>query len=62
MNNHTFIHFPTTYQESRSYFREQLKKVKKTWPTAVLDKHFISEAEDLSIDWITAEPIKKKED
>jgi len=61
MNNHTFIHFPTTYQESRSYFREQLKKLKKTWPTAVLDKHFISETEDLSIDWITAEPIKKKE-
>ncbi len=61
MNNHTSIHFPTIYQESRSYFREQLKKVKKTWPTAVLDKHFISEAEDLSIDWITAEPIKKKE-
>ena len=61
MNNHTFIHFPTTYQESRTYFREQLKKVKKTWPTAVLDKHFISETEDLSIDWITAKPIKKKE-
>ena len=61
MNNQTFIHFPTTYQESRTYFREQLKKVKKTWPTAVLDKHFISESEDLSIDWITAEPIKKKE-
>ena len=61
MNKHTSIHFPTTYQESRSYFREQLKKVKKIWPTAVLDKHFISETEDLSIDWITAEPIKKKE-
>ena len=61
MNNYTSIHFPTTYQESRSYFRGQLKKVKKAWPTAALDKHFILESEDLSIDWITAEPIKKKE-
>ncbi len=61
MNNHTSIHFPTTYQESRSYFREQLKKIIKIWPNAALDKHFISETEDLSIDWITAEPIKKKE-
>ena len=61
MNNHTSIHFPTTYQESRSYFRDQLKKIITIWPTAELDKHFILETKDLSIDWITAEPVKKKE-
>jgi len=61
MNNNKSIHFPTSYQESRTYFRDQLKKVKKIWPTAELDTHFISEPEDLSIDWITADPIKKKE-
>lgn len=61
MNKETSILFPTSYQESRSAFRNQLGDIKKVWPSANLDKHYISEGEDLTIDWITAEPIRKKE-
>lgn len=61
MNNISSIHFPTSYQESRAYFRNQLDKVKEDWPSATLAKHFISEGEDLTIDWITAHPINRKE-
>ncbi len=55
------IHFPTSYQESRAYFYEQLAKIRQKWPSAALDRHFISEMDDLSIDWISAEPEGRKD-
>ncbi|HDD61888.1 MAG TPA: DUF2817 domain-containing protein [Chloroflexi bacterium] len=59
MNTANSIYFPTSYQESRIYFRAQLEKVKKVWPSATLDKYLISDGEDLTIDWITAQPIRQ---
>ena len=61
MNTANSIHFPPTYRDSRTYFRGQLDRIKKIWTSASLDKYFIDEEKDLSIDWISAEPIKKKE-
>jgi len=61
MNTTTSICFPATFQESRTYFRSQLENVKKIWPSATLSKHTISEAEDLTIDWITTNPVRQKE-
>ena len=51
------IYFPTSYQDSRKYFREQLESIKNIWPSARLDSHAISESEDLTIDWITADAV-----
>ncbi|RLD00855.1 MAG: hypothetical protein DRI65_16090 [Chloroflexota bacterium] len=59
MNTANSIYFPTSYQESRIYFRAQMEKVKKVWPSATLDKYLISDGEDLTIDWITAQPIRQ---
>ena len=61
MNAANSIYFPPTYRDSRTYFRGQLGKIKEIWPSVVLDKYFIDEEKDLSIDWITAEPIKNSE-
>jgi len=61
MNNFPSIHFPTSYLESRVYFRKQLEIVKKIWTSAKLEECSISEDEDLTIDWITANPNRKKE-
>ncbi|MCJ7734525.1 MAG: M14 family metallopeptidase [Anaerolineales bacterium] len=55
------IYFPTSYQDSRKYFREQLESIKKIWPSARLDSHTISESEDLTIDWITADAVGSRE-
>ncbi len=61
MNKHSQIHFPTSYLESRSYFRDQLGNIRNIWPSAVLEKRSISDDEDLTIDWIKAEPAKNKD-
>ncbi len=61
MNKYNSIHFSSSYQESRSYFHGQLGSLKKIWPSASLGRKIISTDEDLSIDWITADPIHKKE-
>jgi hypothetical protein len=57
----TSIYFPETYLDSRNYFHDQLDRIKSVWPKAILDRHFISQEEDLSIDWIDTDPDRKKE-
>ncbi|MCK5795069.1 MAG: DUF2817 domain-containing protein [Anaerolineales bacterium] len=59
MNTANSIYFPQTYRDSRTYFRNQIDKIKKIWPSATLDKYLISDGEDLTIDWITAQPIRQ---
>ncbi len=59
--NNSSINFPTSYLESRSYFRDQLENIRNTWPSAVLEKRSISDNEDLTIDWIKAEPAKNED-
>jgi hypothetical protein len=61
MPNLSSIHFPTSYQGSRTYFRVHLERIKKIWPGAEYSTQLISAADDLTIDWITANPIKKKQ-
>ena len=61
MNTANSIYFPPTYQDSKAYFRDQLERIRAVWPSAKLDNYAISDADELTIDWITAEPIRKKE-
>ena len=56
----TEIFFPETYHSSRSYFIDQLEVIKSYWPDAVLKRHIIDPEEDLSIDWIDADPAREK--
>jgi predicted deacylase len=52
--------FPASYEESRARFRQSLDRVQTIWPSARLASHPLSGDEHLTIDWIEAEPLKKK--
>jgi hypothetical protein len=52
--------FPNTYEESREIFLKSFSIIQGKWPQAELKKEFISESEDLSIDWIHAQPTEEK--
>jgi hypothetical protein len=55
-------HFPASYESSRDRFREDLAIVRAHWPEAHLDGYAVlSNNEDLSIDWIIAEPSERKQ-
>lgn len=53
--------FPTSYQESREEFLEELEKIKGLWPGARLESQLICPEEDLHLDWIVADAISSKE-
>jgi predicted deacylase len=53
--------FPNTYEESRSRFRNTLNYIQTMWQTAQLRAQRIGTSDDLSVDWITAEPTTSKE-
>ena len=55
------IQFPSSYQESRVYFHSQLESIKDIWPSAALNKYSVSGTGDLTIDWISADPIMNKD-
>jgi len=57
----TSIYFPETYLDSRNYFHDQLDRIKAGFPEAILQRHIISNDEDLSIDWIDTDPERSKE-
>jgi hypothetical protein len=52
---------PSTYQESRRRFREDLEAIRRFWPSAHLEHFVINGSEKLTIDWIVAEARKQKE-
>jgi hypothetical protein len=53
--------FPETYEASRARFRDDLAAVQSHWPQAQLFRRCLSGDEDLSIDWIYADALKKNE-
>ena len=55
------ITIPETYTASRTQFYNSLAAVQKLWPAAHLEKHVLAGNEDLSIDWIWADALEKKE-
>lgn len=53
--------FPAGYEESRARFRQNLERVQRRWPSARLNQHRLTGDEDLTIDWLEAEPLEKSE-
>ncbi len=53
-------YFPASYEESRERFRLSLDLLRSKWPDARLETYTLKEHPDLTIDWIWAEPRKKK--
>ena len=53
--------FPTGYEASRAQFRQYLEGVRARWPSARLAQHRLAGDEDLTIDWLEAEPLEQCE-
>jgi hypothetical protein len=55
--------FPGSYEESRARFRGEIHRVRQLWPGARLGGHRLALAEDddLTIDWIEADPLERRE-
>ena len=55
--------FPGSYEESRARFRGEIHRVQRLWPSARLGGHRLAPAEDddLTIDWIEADPLERRE-
>jgi Protein of unknown function (DUF2817) len=49
--------FPRSYEGSRARFRRNLDRVQQFWSNARLVAHRISNQEELTIDWIQADPL-----
>jgi hypothetical protein len=52
---------PSTYEDSRKRFREYLPILRKIYPRVGLDKHVLTTAKDLSIDWLKADALQHRE-
>jgi len=52
---------PVSYEESRLRFRSSLPIPQILWPAVSLYSHFLSNEDDLSIDWIAADALKSKD-
>jgi predicted deacylase len=52
---------PSTYRESRQYFRDNLKTIRRFWPTARLERAEIGNSGDLTMDWFLAHAQKRRE-
>lgn len=50
--------FPSSYEESRARFQQYVEQVQPRWPTARLGQHRLPGDEDLTIDWLEAEPVE----
>jgi len=55
------LSFPSGYEDSRARFRNYLDRVRGRWPSARLGQHRLAGDEDLTIDWLQAEPAEGKE-
>ena len=53
--------FPAGYEESRVRFRQNLERVQRRWPNARLNQHRLAGDEDLTIDWLQADPLERSE-
>ena len=53
--------FSETYEASRARFQDSLSLVQDLWPQAKLSQHRLPDEEDLSIDWIYTDALKKND-
>jgi hypothetical protein len=53
--------FPSGYEDSRAHFRQYLEQVQRRWPGARLGQHRLAGEEDLTIDWLQAEPLEGRD-
>ncbi len=53
--------FPDSYEASRVRFRQSLGQIQRQWPMARLVEQRLSVEQDLTIDWIEAEPLARKD-
>jgi predicted deacylase len=56
--NNVSLAFPSSYEDSRARFRQYLELVQRRWPGARLGQHRLRGDEDLTIDWLEAEPVE----
>ncbi len=52
---------PTSYEDSRQRFKQNIADIRRCWSSARLEHHALDGQEDLSIDWILADARKRKE-
>jgi hypothetical protein len=52
------LSIPADYQSSRQRFRDNLNRIRGTYPTATLHSFPVANPTDLTIDWIDAEPSR----
>ncbi|MFC2064492.1 M14 family metallopeptidase [Chloroflexota bacterium] len=50
---------PESYNQSRDLFIQSLESIREIWPQAAHSSFLISEADNLTIDWISSKPIEK---
>ena len=55
------INIPESYEDSRQSFRDYLSALYGIWPNARLDKYSLTTADDLSIDWLQADALRRRE-
>ena len=55
------IALPESYERSREAFRARLETVRDRWPGARLLSHPLPDGDEVTIDWIAAEALEKKE-
>jgi hypothetical protein len=52
---------PAAYEESRMRFCARLETIRARWSNARLSSHSLAGEDDLTIDWLHAEPLQSKE-
>ncbi|MEJ2598507.1 MAG: M14 family metallopeptidase [Anaerolineales bacterium] len=53
--------FPESYEASRDRFRENYALIQERWPSAHLESRALSGDEDLTIDWLVADALERRE-
>jgi hypothetical protein len=53
--------FPTSFEASRQRFRKHFGLIQEMWPDARLESHTLSGEEDLTIDWVMADTLERRE-
>jgi hypothetical protein len=55
------VNIPASYEESRQRFRQYLPALQQIWPNTRLDRHSLTAAKDLSIDWHRADALQSRQ-
>ena len=53
--------FPESYEISRERFRKNFALIQERWPGARLESHMLPGDEDLTIDWVVADALARRE-